>query len=240
VQGNPYFANLGDLPGAMASYRKALAVRQKISDPSPEFLRDRIRGDVKIAQLLSAQGDVSGADRTLRESVMLAERHPAARDYQVRDALSNAYGAAGDLQIRRGDYSKCIEPYAKQLEVAMELARERRNPAAETAAVALAHTKLGEAFTRLERGEEALEHLRMALAIDQEAAAANPNNIPVQRKVLVDYTLFGSLFRIREQLAAPDEAQQVMEGAVEIADRLAAADPTNNTALMDIAVAHSG
>src|SRR6185369_12902923 len=44
VQGNPYFANLGDLPGAMASYRKALVVRQRISDPSAQFLRDRIRG----------------------------------------------------------------------------------------------------------------------------------------------------------------------------------------------------
>src|SRR5205085_6830087 len=38
VQGNPYAANLGDLTGALASYRKAAVVRDRIPDASPDFL----------------------------------------------------------------------------------------------------------------------------------------------------------------------------------------------------------
>ena len=39
VQGNPYFANLGDTGGALSSYRKALSIRDGIPDTSPTFCR---------------------------------------------------------------------------------------------------------------------------------------------------------------------------------------------------------
>ena len=49
VQGNPYFANLGDLPGALISYQKADKIRRTVLDHSPAFLAERLRGEWRIA-----------------------------------------------------------------------------------------------------------------------------------------------------------------------------------------------
>ena len=69
VQGNPYFGNLGDVPGAAASYRKAQEIRATLSDPSPAFLHDRIQGQVRLAQISIAQGDFNASERYLREGL---------------------------------------------------------------------------------------------------------------------------------------------------------------------------
>jgi eukaryotic-like serine/threonine-protein kinase len=54
LQGNPYSANIGDTTGAIESYRKAMAIREKIARagaPSPED-----RGDLAI--IYSRMGDI--------------------------------------------------------------------------------------------------------------------------------------------------------------------------------------
>src|SRR5207248_1110311 len=96
VQGNPYFANLGDSAGALATYRKAFAIREAIAheaiaNDSPEFLRDRIGGRVKLAQMTALAKDPAGADQMLRETIALGEHAPASQTRLAREALANAY-----------------------------------------------------------------------------------------------------------------------------------------------------
>ena len=91
VQGNPYYANLGDVAGALASYKKALAVRANITDPSADFLRDRIQGHTRVAQILTAQGNMKDAEAYLKEAIAFASTGPTANDYKVHDALANLY-----------------------------------------------------------------------------------------------------------------------------------------------------
>ena len=79
VQGNPYEANLGDLPGALQTYRKAQAIRDKISDDSPALLRARVDGNLKIAELMLVRGDTAAAEPVLQAAFALA-RSPAAAD----------------------------------------------------------------------------------------------------------------------------------------------------------------
>ncbi len=242
VQGNPYFANLGDIPGALVSYRKALALRQQIHDASPEFLRDRLRGNVKIAQLLTVKGDVQLADRTLQEALLLGQQGPASGAYSVREALANAYSAYGDLKIRRGDHSQSVEPYSKVLGLWTQLAHENRDAVSERIGISLAHTKLGDAYTRVERSREALDHLHFAIDIDKQLIARDPNSVPRLRKLYIDYLLLGLLFRARSSqlLVSPEEARAAMEAAADLADRMAAADPNNNTNLIDVMQAQAG
>jgi len=52
VRGNPYYANLGDAPERSPAFGKHLH-SEKITDPAPEFLRDRMFGHIKIAQILT-------------------------------------------------------------------------------------------------------------------------------------------------------------------------------------------
>ena len=239
VQGNPYYPNLGDTAGALASYRKALELRKGIADPAPEFLADLIRGEVKIAQMQTVKGDIKAADGALKAAIDLGEHAPAAAEYKVRAALANAYTAYGDLKIRQAEHTRGVEPYLKALALSEQLARENRDPVAEQIGVSLAHTKLGEIYTRLERGREAMEQLRLAVAIDEKLAHAEPANTARMRKLYIDNVLLGFLFRTAgESLAKPGEAQAAMQSAIGLAEGMAAADPNNTNAFVDIMQAH--
>jgi len=239
VQGNPYTPNLGDLGGAFASYKKALSIRDRISDPSPGFLRDRILGKVRIAQILMIQGDVKKAESTLLDTISTGA--PSA-DYVVRQALLKAYGTLGDLQIRLSLHTDAIAPFEKLLDLSEQLAREHRNPVEEERAVSLAHTKLGDTLARMGRNREAMDHLRIALEIDKRMAAVDANDLSASRKLFITYLILGQVYRNRtgQQFAGPGEANATLEAAAALADKMAAADPNNKTALMDVLTAWSG
>jgi eukaryotic-like serine/threonine-protein kinase len=239
VQGNPYYANLGDAKGALASYRKALAIRAMVADPSAEFLRDRIGGNVKMAQVLALSGDLQSADGTLRETIALAEQSASAQAYIVRDALANAYQAHGDIQFRTGKFDLAIEPYSKLLGLRTQLAREGRDPAAEQRGVSIAHAKLAGVYARESRPKEAFDHIRIAIDLDQKFVDADRNSVPLLRQLYVDYTLLSLVFRLNAQLARPGEAKETAETAADLADRMLTMDPNNSTALFDVMTAQT-
>jgi tetratricopeptide (TPR) repeat protein len=146
------------------------------------------------------------------------------------------------LWNRKGDYRASLPAYEKLREIALGLAAEHRRPAAEKSGVSLAETKLGETYLRIDRGPEALDHLHRALAADKELAEIDRNNFSVARKVFLDYLFLGMLFSRNAGKALPEasEADADMRAGIEIAERLAAADPANTTRLMDLTQAHGG
>ncbi len=242
VQGNPYFANLGDAPGALASYRRALAIREKVTDPSAEFLRDRIHGHIKIAQMLVAQGDFQGAEKTYQQVFLFAGPEPAASDYDVRDALASAYSSYGDLKIRVGVHGEAVAPYLKLLELQTQLSKEKRNVSKEQNSLSLAHTKLGDVYVRLDRAGEAQEHLKISLAIDKPLSEANPSNLPLARKLWITYTMLGRALHTRggPRPEDPSVATGYLQSAVDLADKMAAADINNQQPLADVLMAGTG
>jgi tetratricopeptide (TPR) repeat protein len=238
VQGNPYYANLGDSSGALTSYQKALAIRAMVSDPSPEFLRDRIGGKVKMGQILALKGDLKTAEASLREAISLAEHDPRPI-YILRDALATTYRAYGDLQFRTGNYNQAIEPYSKLLDLRTQLAREGKDPVAEQRGVSLAHTKLADAYIRTSRSREAFDHIRIAIEIDKKFAEADRNSVPLLRQLYIDHTILSLVFRANEQLATAGEAKAIAEAAAGLADRMLFTDPNNSTALFDVMTAQT-
>ena len=241
VQGNPYFANLGDVPGALASYKKALSIRQRVADASPEFLRDRILGHVKLSQILAFQGDLKGAERYLGETFAMGGKASAASSPLVRTSLIKAYSAYGDVKIREGVHGEAIEPYLKMLEIANQLMAEIGENAASKAELSMAHTKLGDVYGRVERPEEALKHLRIAIEMHKQLAAAAPNDSRQTRMLYMTQIMIGRVLKSRtgQQYGKPGEVNEHLESAARLAHKMSAEDPDNRTALTDIAVAES-
>lgn len=239
VQGNPYLANLGDSAGALASYEKARAIRNRISDPSPGFLADRIGGAARISEILSVKGDVQTATQTLRQMIALAEGSPLSAARPVREALARAYSDLCAIPFRTGSFAEALEPAAKLLDLWTKMARESRDPVAERAGLSLAHTRLGDALLRLGRHEEALSHVRTAATIDKELADSNPNSSARLKKYFIDQSLLWLIFRDRPHLAGPGQAMQAAQAAADLADRLLAADPANSSAFFDVTSAQS-
>jgi tetratricopeptide (TPR) repeat protein len=232
VQGNPYYASLGDLDGALASYRKALALREKISDSTAESVADHMRARVKVAQLLTVKGEVENAVSTLQAAIRSGEQFQTA--LAVKEALAQAYVAEGDLWNRTGDHAKSIEPYLKHLTLRKEMAQA--HPGSPVSDISLAHTKLGDSYARLGRAEDALPHFRIVLPIDQKLAEGDPNSMPRLRKLYVDYFLLGFVIRSNPGLDYSEFGGEraVMETATKIAARMAAADPENSAVHLDV------
>lgn len=93
---------------------------------------DGINANIRLAQVLTVQSDMAGADRTLRETLRMGEQGPATGEYVVRNALAHAYyDAHADLLARMGDENQAIEQDLKLLDLATQLARENRNRIAE-------------------------------------------------------------------------------------------------------------
>jgi tetratricopeptide (TPR) repeat protein len=239
VQGNPYYANLGDAAGSLAAYEKARAIRESVSDPSSAFLLDRIGGAVKRAQVLAVKGEIAPAEDTLREAIALGEGSPLKATYPVRQSVASAYRSSGDVYYRTGDFSRSLDPYNKALQMWTELARENLNPAAEQTGIALAHAKIGETYANLHRPEDALPHVRIAIEINKQLVDADPNSIPRQRNLFMAYSFLSLIFRGNERLAGPGEARATAETAAQLAERMHAADPNNSTALFDVMTGES-
>jgi tetratricopeptide (TPR) repeat protein len=241
VQGNPYEANLGDYDGALKSYNKAAAIRARIVDPSPGFVRDRILGDAKLAEWMMIRGDSKEADRLLRAVFALDQTSPATADYDVRAAFTRAYYDYGDLKVRLGVLGESLEPYKKGVEIWTQLAKVGRNPSVEQYGISVGHSKLADALNHMERGAEAMAQIRQAIAIDIPLSNAEPNNRKKLRKVFIDYTILNTIAGAASGtgLFRPGEARQAAQTAAEIADRLAAADPNDTRALSDVRAARS-
>ena len=137
---------------------------------------------------------------------------------------------------------EAVEPYQHLLELSTGLARDSKDESVAQRRISLANTKLGDAYTRAQRPPEALPYMRTALAIDRKLAAAEPNNSNLTRKLFVDYNLLGEILRDGpgRSLASDEEISGYMKGAVEVSDKLAAADPDNRQYLLDITTASVG
>lgn len=234
VQGNPFFANLGDPAGAMASYEKARRIRAGIVDPSADFLADRIGGDVRIAEMQSIKGDVKGALAALRKDIAMGESSVHRNVRRVEEALARAYSDQCAIPFLSGAYADAIEPAQKLLELWTTMSREGKDPKAEKAGLSLAHTRLGDALMRIGRYEESLPHIRLALGIDKELLEANPSSAGRLKKYYVDHCVLWLALRKSPALAAPGEAKRAAETAAELADRLRALDPANHAAWYDV------
>ncbi len=99
AQGNPYYANRGGIATALwRVIARPKALRARISDPSAEFLADRIQGSVRISQILTQKGDLQASSKVLTDALKVADGAPAAGDYGVQQALARAWTALGDLK----------------------------------------------------------------------------------------------------------------------------------------------
>ena len=76
AQGTPYGANLGDSIGALASYRKALRLRQLALKSTPQDIQEQIRlanNYRTIGLLLLKMGDLPGARDSVRRALEITE-----------------------------------------------------------------------------------------------------------------------------------------------------------------------
>jgi eukaryotic-like serine/threonine-protein kinase len=239
VQGGFRQANLGDYGGAMASYRKALAIRAGLVKALPgdrDVRRDLMRNHGKLSEMLS-DGDSQAAIGHAREALNIAEELAAGENAKLEDRrnvasslLSLGWQFAKSGQTERG--VQLMNHAAMRYEA---LLTEAPQDVAIRRVLMLAHERMGETQLRSRRSyEAAYTNYAAAHRISATLLAGDPQNVWWRKAVA--YALLG-MGEARLRQGSPQLALEKQRQAAEMFRALLEADPKNENARFDAGLA---
>jgi serine/threonine protein kinase/tetratricopeptide (TPR) repeat protein len=238
IQGNQYVANLGDADGALASYRKALAIRERFAsavgtlDAKMELGRSyRAMGDI-----MEQKGDVADSMENYRRSKATFEELAAAnpKEFSVQDELARAYETLGDgLSRSSNSTGERLKSYQTALSIRQQLLAEKPSDQNLRRSVAVTLLKVGAADDAKKAGS--VENIKRGIEILEGLSAENPDNERARRDVGFAYHQLGNTLAEAGDYQAALESQRK---AFAIRQRIAAEDPKNAQASLDLADAY--
>lgn len=260
VQGLPRFANLGDRPGAIASYQKALSLRRTIAPAfaaDPSFQLDGAQLEQRLGEMEDAGGDLAAASARFRRAVedgrALLSR-PDAPPNALRE-VATAEALLGDtlgspLRSNLGDIEGALSHYRAAVDLvnrwlAMDpKSGERRHFSASFQA------RLGQTLGAAGRSEEAIAELAASIDVLSSLRVDFPNVTPIRRDLALHRRLLASALL---DASRPLEALPLLDAAAATARELVAEDPasvmepqlaatielTRSRALLDLGRAHA-
>jgi tetratricopeptide (TPR) repeat protein len=237
VQGLPYAANLGDTSGALASYRKALAIVEDLDAPA-------IAADAHDRIGLVQQRRLEWREAMEHHQAALALRKNLGGTVAERLALARTWVAIGDCRYIG---NRWIHPrwrgtpphhdYETALRLLATIPANGPHRGELLEQLARANQRLGGYFTnpKLIEGTRALAHHDAALHALEQRSALDPLSAVAKRNA-ADQLVMKATLQIR--LGNAQGAVEATERAARVLTELAAADPTNTEAQHDLAFAH--
>lgn len=251
VQGNPFYANLGDTTGALESYRKALAIREILNaetslSSAEKFTFAMLHG--KISQVTLARNDLHDAETHCRQALEIVEKlvgaEPGTLQYQVMSA--NLYLHLGDIIISKkdGDANSAMGNYRKSI-----AAVESVSPWAAASeipsdgpplnekmlgTIQMAYRRIGQRLESTLQTDEAFEAYLKALDASEKLLVSNPKK--AQYKVILAISL-GNAGRTQATLGNFDDAFANIRRMVQISENVVLEDPQNALAVSQLSLA---
>jgi tetratricopeptide (TPR) repeat protein len=239
IQGNPYYANLGDADGALVSYRKALAIREKLKnvnetvDTGIEMGRSyRALGDI-----LEQKGDVAGTMDNYRRSTSIFEELAAGNpaDPSVQDELARAYETEADgLSRVPNSAAKRLKSYKSAFSIRQKLLAQNPFDPKLRRSNGLTLLKIGGADDPKKR--DSVETIKRGIDMLEKLSMEHPNDQRARREVGYGYYQLGNTLVEAGDYPAALESRRK---AFAIRQEIAAQDPKNAQANFDLAVAHA-
>jgi eukaryotic-like serine/threonine-protein kinase len=234
VQGAPFYPSLGDRPGAMASYRKALAIREPLAAAAPQNLDLGVElgnGYGRIGQLMQFAGDLNGAAAIGRKNVRLMEKLSVAKpsSVPVRNALAAAYTILGDVtgnneQPNLGDAKGAMELFQKARSIHERLVHENPRDRNERMFQGAIYGRIAALQQALNNKPGSVDAYRQAIAVEEQLIREDPVNVQYRRDAAVSSRSI-ALVLIRIKLL--DEALEYSGRSQALFEKLAREDPAN-------------
>ncbi len=244
IQGNPYFATIGDYPAGLASYQKALAIAKDI------LARDAANLDGKkytaqsyerLASVEPTLGRPKDAVEHARESARifreLVAAHPTDIDLQrklsgVLEILGDVLGHGG--QITLNDTQGSVNALKEALQVDEAILSRAPTDLRAQRGIAVLLKKIAD--NDIQRGSmsEARPKYERAIAMMTTVAAADPGNASHRR--VLSYLRRGLARALI--LDDPAAAQKLFLEDVNRLGDVVQREPYNRQARMDLAVVH--
>jgi non-specific serine/threonine protein kinase/serine/threonine-protein kinase len=233
LEGDFREANLGNRTKALENQRKSIELRKAAVAlrPTDRDLRRELAEAYSRLVLLTGAADGRVA---VQEALSILEPLAAANpgDPKVQAALGKAYALmAPTFSAGEGKRDRQHEFYDKSLRIYERLYEaDRRNDQYQTE-VSFGHKHLGSLLAEENHLEEALEHYRQALAIDEAQLAAHPDDLNKRYAITFTYSDTGFILGKRGDL---DAALASYHKALDIRAGMAAADPQDKRARLGL------
>ena len=240
VQGNPYQPNLGDLQGALTSYRKAIDLLVPLTHRRGAVAEDRSAlasayltgcglpltlGDTAAAVTMSAQG------LALRQTAVADSPGDPKRKQDLSTGLRIH---AFNLSIARR-HAEATDALRQQAAILRELLAKAPEDAGLRGDLGQNRYVTGIALEKVGDRAAARAALLEAEGLQRSLMATNPNSATLRRNLFWSLTDLANLFQESNELGPGQERYQQ---ALEIAQSLSRADPTSSDGQMLVAVAH--
>ena len=246
--GDPGHPNLGDINGALSSFRKMLAIRQSLAEADPNNTKDPIalaRGYRAIADLQAVYlGDVTSALESSAKAVAITELlykfH--ADDKMVAQELSADYEKLGDIQgggngslANLADVQAGLANHLKSHALVRELARQTPADLKLQRSLAVSEYKLQNDLIKTGDRAGAMRRAREVVDIF-ERLAKQPNSALAQRDLSVGYFSLAQLAQLDGRFA---DAAQYFRKESELLEAVVTVDPKNTEYRLDLAAARA-
>jgi non-specific serine/threonine protein kinase/serine/threonine-protein kinase len=241
VLGYPYAPNLGDSAGALASYRKALRIREALvaSSPNEVKLQRQLAGsDFRIANALEFTGDLHGALDALRKTLPITEKLAAGKtDPELTDLFAGSHYFIAVLLSKTGDPSGALENYRQAaairqpvLQINPSNINLRAHLAGDYSGMAASLRALGDPVQAIAMQTQSIEILR-------ELVHREPNSVSLREYLGEAVNKLSSFQRAQgkfaDSLTTEREAKQIFRS-------LLAADSNNSLAKANVGFADNG
>jgi eukaryotic-like serine/threonine-protein kinase len=243
VQGRPLTPNLGDTAGAVASYKKAVALYESLGAANaadPALRREVGTAYLRMGDGLAATGDTRGALSFAQKGLALHKSAgtAASASLDARRELAAAYSRVGDLLSATGNLTESLAHRRTALAIMQEVAATAPDDPSNQRQLGIAFQKLGTILgnpnaPNLGDFMGALDQMNQSAAIFRRAVAAHPDNASLRRNLAV---VQSNTSDVLLALTRPDEALAQLKASLAGFEALATADPRNAAARNDLAI----
>jgi serine/threonine protein kinase len=241
LQGYAHKPNLGDMKGAIASYRKSADLLEPLRSRrprDPNVLRQVTETYQHMGSVYDEMGDVPAMVRAFETALPEARLSAIVRPDDVE--FSQAEGAFYNDLAKALQYTnpKRANEYARA-HLALIPGLLHKFPASDVIAdeAAVAHATMSALVSRSGDRQEALKEARLSAAIREEVSARHPNDVFRRRLLMIAYghvgDHLGSPFITAE--GDPKGAKVYFDKCVAIARGIVRDDPQDRTARYDLA-----
>jgi len=240
VQGSVRVSNLGDTAGAMASYRKSLALLESIRDHHPDpftLLNSLAMLHARIGDMHWSVGEMEKSLAEYRASRKIGEELLAMHrdDVAATLILSTRNQDLGDVLLQMGKREDAVREFEAGLALIEPLA-QKPDATPETASIcSLNYDRLASIAQTDGRWEVALDLYGRSLKLREAQAAAQPTS--VKFRVYLANSIY-NMSNLLMRNGHADEAMPLAKRCLAIRQALADADPRDFRARFELAIIH--
>ncbi len=227
LQGNPNFPNLGDTAGAFNSYRNAQNLLQAATTREPknaQIINDLATANEAVADMLTLNGDSTGAIQSLRAAVQ--HRETAGATAETKASTYHKLAIALSATSATGE-AEALSRKAHQMAMTLNGPGAQRQ-------LANSHTRLATVLQHIGNRPAAADSYRTAIGIYEQLAAATPLAPQPKRELSL---ALEDLAELETQSGNLSAAAPLHNRSLQLRRELAVTDSQNLQARRDLAYA---